>query len=160
MTLVSSFIRTLFTSSDQTIFAFVIFVKLALRFPRLTLRAPLFFHAINNPMALLVYGIFSERPAVSEFFAPVIASTLSAHSVQTVFFVPVTTKLAPVFPLLASTAPFQFCFNLCHGHNYSDIRDNWQLNKLRRICAKVTVDAVMVRRKEEKGTFYFFHTLP
>ncbi len=125
------FIRTLFASSGQTIFvALLFFVKLALRLPRLTSRAPLLFHAINNPMALLVYKIFSENLAVSEFLAPVIMGAFSTSSAQTVFLVSVTAKLALLFPLLASTAPFQFCFDLCHGRNYSDIRDNCQLFSL------------------------------
>jgi len=55
----------------------VFFVKLALGLPRLTLTAPLFFHAINNPMALLVCEIFFENPA-AESLVPVITVALFA----------------------------------------------------------------------------------
>ena len=125
-----SFIRALFAPSGQPIFALLIFVKLVLCLPRLAPTAQLFFHAINNPMALLVYKIFSENFAVSEFLAPVIMGAFSTSSAQTVFLVSVTAKLALIFPFLASTAPFQFCFDFSHGRNYSDIRDNCQLFSL------------------------------
>jgi hypothetical protein len=72
------FIRTLFAPYGQPIVVFLFFVKLALRFPRLASTAPLLFHAINNPMALLVCKICSENPAFSEFLAPVITSALLA----------------------------------------------------------------------------------
>jgi hypothetical protein len=75
--LVSSFIRALFAPYGQPIFAFVIFVKLALRLPRLTSTAPLFFHAINNPMVLLICKISSENP-IAESLVPVITVALFA----------------------------------------------------------------------------------
>jgi len=76
--LVSSFIRALFAPSGQPVFVFVFFVKLALGLPRLTSTAPLFFHAINNPMALLVCEIFFENPTAAEPLVPIITVALFA----------------------------------------------------------------------------------
>jgi len=77
--LVSSFIRALFAPYAQPIFAFVaIFVKLVLTLPRLTSTAPLFFHPVNNPMALLICKIFFVNPAIFEFLVPVITVALFA----------------------------------------------------------------------------------
>jgi len=123
--LVRGFIRTLFALFGQPIFVSLFFVKLALCLPRLTSTAPLLFHAINNPMALLVCKIFFN-PVVSESLAPVITVALFTPFVQVVFSGSFAAKLAPVFPLLASTAPFQFCFDLCHGRSYIDIGKNCQ----------------------------------
>jgi len=63
----------------------VFFVKLALRFPRIASTAPLFFHTINNPMALLVCKISFENPVTFEFLVPVSTVALFAACVQTVF---------------------------------------------------------------------------
>jgi len=87
----------------------VVFVKLALGPPLSAFAASLLFHAINNPMALLIPIVFFQRlPLSLVTFAGIFTLALFAPITQSIFGFAYFAKLALVFSLPAPGTLFHF----------------------------------------------------
>jgi len=124
--LIGGFICTFFAPHCQSIFVPASFVKLTLRLPLLASTAPLLFHTINNPMALLIAEVFSWLAHTSSVtLAGIFTLALSTPITQSIFVSLFLVKLALVLPLFASGAllhscPLTLCFAFDFGFFHKD----------------------------------------
>jgi len=88
---------------------FALFVKLAFRLPLSAFAAPLLFHAINDPMTLLIHIVFSHIPPVSPVtLVAILTLALFAPIAQSIFISAVFAKLTLSLPFFASGASLHF----------------------------------------------------
>ena len=83
-----------FAIIPQSVFAVTVLAKLTLVFPLFAFGTAFLLHAINGPMALLIYEAFFHRTPISPvIFAFILALALFAPIPQPIFVLTILTKL-------------------------------------------------------------------
>jgi hypothetical protein len=105
--------HAVFAIIPQSVFAVTVLAKLALVFPLFAFGTALLLHAINGPMALLIYEAFFHRPPISPVISAFILTlALFAPIPQPIFVLTILTKLTLVFPLFAFCTLLHFCLSV------------------------------------------------
>jgi len=93
-----------FAIIPQSVFAGSVLAKLTLVFPLFAFVTAFLLHAINGPMALLIYEAFFHRTPISPVIsAYILTIALFAPIHQPIFVLTILTKLTLIFPLFTST---------------------------------------------------------
>jgi hypothetical protein len=90
--------HAVFAIIPQSVFFITILAKLNFVFPLFAFGTAFLLHAINGPMALLIYEAFFHRPPISPvIFAFILALALFAPIPQPIFVLTILTKLTLAF---------------------------------------------------------------
>jgi len=105
---------TVFAPIAQSVFVPTILAKLNFVFPLFAFGTAFLLHAINGPMALLIYEVFYHRPSISPVIISALILTLAlfAQIPQPIFVITMLTKLTLVFPLFAFGAELHLHFSV------------------------------------------------
>jgi len=90
--------HAVFAIIPQSVFAVTVLAKLTLVFPLFAFGTAFLLHAINGPMALLIYEVFFHRTPISPIMSAfIITLALFAPIPQPIFVLTILTKLTLAF---------------------------------------------------------------
>jgi len=90
--------HAVFAIIPQSVFAVTVLAKLTLVFPLFAFGTAFLLHAINGPMALLIYEVFFHMPPISPVMSAFILTlALFAPKLQPIFVITILAKLTLAF---------------------------------------------------------------
>jgi hypothetical protein len=105
--------HAVFAMRPQSVFALNIFAKLNFVLPLFAFGTAFLLHAINGPMALLIYEVFFHRTPISPVISvSILPLALFAPILHPIFAVAILVKLTLVFLFFTFTASLHLHFSV------------------------------------------------